>query len=51
VPIDATLAQGGIGVGHIKLTVSSLEGVSPFAAMAPVLELISRLELEVVSYE
>ncbi|GIW93295.1 MAG: hypothetical protein KatS3mg110_1336 [Pirellulaceae bacterium] len=51
VPVDATLAQGGIGVGHIKLTVSSLEGVSPFAAMAPVLELISRLELEVVSYE
>lgn len=51
VPMDATLAQGGIGAGHIKLSVSNLSGVSPFSVIGPVLELMSGLQLEVVRYE
>jgi hypothetical protein len=51
VPLDATLGLAGIGAGHIKLGVSSLEGVSPFAALVPVLEVMGTLELDVVAYE
>jgi transglutaminase/protease-like cytokinesis protein 3 len=51
VPVDATLGLGGIGAGHIKLGVSSLEGVSPFAALAPVLEVMGSLDLEITAYE
>ncbi len=51
VPLDATLGLGGIGAGHIKLGVSSLEGVSPFAALAPVLEVMGSLNLDIVSYQ
>jgi transglutaminase-like putative cysteine protease len=50
-PIDATLGLGGIGAGHIKLGVSNLEGVSPFAALSPVLEVMGALDLEVISWE
>jgi hypothetical protein len=49
IAIDATLGRGGIGAGHLKLGVSSLQGVSPFAALAPVLEVMGSLELDVVS--
>jgi hypothetical protein len=49
--MDATLAQGGIGAGHIKLSVSNLSGASPFSVIGPVLELMSGLQLEVVRYE
>jgi len=51
VPLDATLGLGGVGVGHIKLGISDLNGVSPFAALAPVLEVMGSLELDVVSFE
>ncbi len=51
IPLDATLARGGIGAGHLKLTDSSLEGVSPFAALAPVLQILGDVELEVLAYE
>jgi len=51
VPLDATLAAGGVGVGHIKMAVSDLAGVTPFSVVAPVLELASSLELEVISFE
>jgi len=51
IPLDATLARGGIGAGHLKLSDSSLEGVSPFSALAPVLQILGDVELEVVRYE
>jgi hypothetical protein len=51
IPLDATLARGGIGAGHLKLTDSSLEGVSPFAALAPVLQILGDVELEVLAHE
>ena len=51
IPLDATLARGGIGAGHLKLSDSSLEGVSPFSALAPVLQILGDVELEVVGYQ
>jgi transglutaminase-like putative cysteine protease len=51
IPLDATLARGGIGAGHLKLSDSNLEGVSPFSALAPVLQILGDVELEVVTYE
>lgn len=51
VPLDATLGQGGIGCDHIKLADSSLDGVSPYAAMLPVIQVFGNLELEVIEAE
>ena len=51
VPLDATLGLGGIGGDHIKLADSSLDGVSPYAAMLPVIQVFGNLELEVVEAE
>jgi len=51
IPLDATLARGGIGAGHVKLSHSNLAGVSPFTALMPVLEIMGQLELEIVEYE
>jgi len=48
VPLDATLALGGIGADHIKLGDSNLAGGSPLADLLGVTQVLGRLELEVV---
>ena len=52
-PIDATLGQGGIGAGHIKLAQSSLAGESPFpiALFLPTIELMQGLKIRIVEQE
>jgi hypothetical protein len=49
--MDATLGQGGIGAAHLKLAISSMEGSSAFADMLPIVQVIGRLELEILSAE
>ncbi|WP_254507271.1 transglutaminase-like domain-containing protein [Anatilimnocola floriformis] len=49
VPLDATVAQGAVGADHIKLRHSNLHGESAYAVMLPLLAVVGRLELEVVS--
>jgi hypothetical protein len=48
-PLDATVAQGAVGADHIKLRHSSLHGESAYAVMLSLLQVVNRLELEVVS--
>lgn len=48
-PLDATVAQGTVGADHIKLRHSSLHGETAYAVMLPLLQVVNRLELEVVS--
>ncbi len=47
-PLDATVAQGTVGADHIKLRHASLQGESAYAVMLPLLQVVGRLELEVV---
>jgi hypothetical protein len=51
IPLDATLGRGYVGPGHIKVRVSDLDGIAPFAAFVPVLELIGDLEIEIREVE
>lgn len=50
VPLDGTLGQGGIGVGHIKVADSSLadEGTFPVSGFVPLIHLIGRTTIEVI---
>jgi hypothetical protein len=51
IPMDATLGQGGIGAGHLKLADSSLaegEGLASFLSVAQVL---GRLRIDVAEVE
>jgi hypothetical protein len=49
--MDATLGQGGTSAAHVKLAVSSMDGSSAFADMLPIIQVIRRLELQVLSVE
>jgi len=51
IPLDATLAQGGIGAAHLKLATSNLKGASAFTSFLPVVEVIGRLKIEVLDEE
>lgn len=51
VPLDATLGRGAVGPGHIKVRLTDLDGVAPFAAFIPVLELMGDLEIEIVDVQ
>jgi len=48
VPLDATLARGGIGAAHLKITDSNLDGASAASAFLPVIQVIGQMEVEVV---
>ncbi len=48
IPLDATLARGGIGAAHLKLTHTSLEGSTAFTAFLPMVRVIGRLNVEVL---
>jgi len=49
--LDATLGEGGIGADHLKLAVSSMQGSNAFADMLPIVQVIGRLRLEVLSVD
>ena len=48
VPLDGTLAYGGIGGAHIKLGHSNFKGVSPLASLMPVFQIMGQLKVEVI---
>jgi hypothetical protein len=45
IPIDGTLARGGIGAGHLKIAQSNLK--SAFSAFLPVMQVAGRLRIEI----
>lgn len=53
IPLDATLGEGGIGPGHIKLADSSLSDQSPapIALFRPLMDLIGRCHIDVLSID
>ena len=53
IPLDATLGQGGIGAAHIRLIDTSLndDALTPVAAFLPLMNLLGRTQLTVVSVE
>ncbi|GIX04163.1 MAG: hypothetical protein KatS3mg114_0032 [Planctomycetaceae bacterium] len=53
VPLDATLGLGGIGAAHIRLADSSFaeSAGSPLTTFAPLLSIIGKLSIRVVSVE
>ena len=50
-PLDATLGQGGVGAGHIKMTHSSLESSTALQALLPVLQVLGKLKIEALPAE
>lgn len=51
IPLDATLADGGIGAAHLKLAHSSLQGASAFSSFLPVARVAGRLKIEILEVE
>lgn len=51
VPLDATLGKGGVGSCHLKFRDSSLARQTPYGMVSPVINLIGRLQIEVISTE
>lgn len=51
IPLDATLGQGGIGVGHIKIADSDLSGGGALAAFLPVTQIIGNIEIKPLKLE
>jgi hypothetical protein len=45
VPLDATLALGGIGAGHLKFGHSSLSDISALLELLPVMQAVGKLEI------
>ena len=46
IPLDATLAKGGIGAGHLKLGHGNLAGAAAYGALLPVIQVAGRLTIE-----
>jgi hypothetical protein len=53
IPLDATLGQGGIGGGHIKLAESNMADDSPVlvTAFLPLMEVLGKMKIEVLRAE
>ncbi len=51
IPVDGTLARGGIGAAHLKLADSSLVGASAYSALLPVTKVVGKLRIEVLEVE
>jgi len=51
IPLDATLARGGIGGGHLKLSHSNLDGADAYSTFLPVIQVMGQLKAQVVSSE
>jgi hypothetical protein len=50
-PIDGTLAKGGVGAGHLQLGHSNMTGVSAYASFLPAMQVIGQLHLELLDAE
>ncbi len=48
IPLDGTLAHGGIAADHLKIAQSSLHGVSAEIAFLPVVQVACRLKIEIL---
>jgi hypothetical protein len=48
IPIDGTLAKGGIGAGHLQLGHSNMAGVSGYGSFLPVIQVIGQLQLQLL---
>ena len=48
IPIDGTLALGGIGAGHLEIAHTNLEGASVYSAFLPVVQILGRLKIEII---
>jgi transglutaminase-like putative cysteine protease len=48
IPVDATLGQGGIGAGHLKLADSNLAGATAYGSFLPVVQVIGRIQVAVI---
>ena len=44
-PLDATMAQGGIGPAHLKLAHSNLKGATAFSSFLPVVQVVGQLSI------
>ncbi len=51
IPLDATLMLSGIGADHIKLGDSNLSGGNPLTDLISVVQVLGRLDLELLSAE
>jgi hypothetical protein len=51
IPIDGTLALGGIGAAHLKIAHSNLKDASAFSVFLPVAQVLGHLSIEVVDAE
>ncbi len=54
VPLDGTLGRGGIGATHIKLadiTFAEDDSIAPLASFAPLITVLGKLEISVISAE
>jgi hypothetical protein len=51
IPVDGTLARGGIGAAHLKLSHSNLQGASAMSCMLPVAQVAGRLSIEILEVE
>ncbi len=51
IPLDATLAHGGIGAAHLKLADSSLRGTTAFSTFLSVSQVIGQLKIEILEVE
>ena len=47
--LDATLGQGGVGPAHLKITDHSWRDVQTLAPLLPVIAVLGKLQVEVVS--
>lgn len=48
IPFDATLGQGGIGAGHLKVRNSNLADATAISDFLPVAQLVGQIEIELV---
>ncbi len=51
IALDATRPQGGIGAAHLKMAHSNFKKASALSAFLPVMQVIGKLEIEVVEVE
>ena len=51
IPVDATLAMGGIGAAHLKLAHHSLDGAAAYVSFLPIAQVAGRLKIEVIEVE
>ena len=49
--LDATLARGGIGGGHLELAHTPLAGVAAYNSFFPVMQVVGRLKVEVLDWQ